>query len=57
MLAVTALAVSGNTVYAGGVFTQAGGNLASHVAKWDGSAWSALGSGLSERKLAAICNA
>ena len=39
-----ALAVdrSGN-LYAGGNFTQAGGITASHVARWNGSAWSFLG--------------
>ena len=34
-------------IYATGIFTTAGGVAASHIAKWDGSAWSALGSGLS----------
>ena len=36
---------SGN-LYAGGDFTTAGGVSANCVAKWDGSAWRALGSGL-----------
>jgi hypothetical protein len=43
---VSALAVSGNDLYAGGTFTVAGGNAASHIAKWNGSSWSALGSGI-----------
>jgi len=43
---VSALAVSGNDVYAGGYFTNAGSIAANYIAKWDGSAWSALGSGL-----------
>ena len=47
---VRALAVyddgAGPALYAGGFFTMAGGNAASRVAKWDGSAWSALGSGV-----------
>jgi hypothetical protein len=34
-------------IYAGGTFTNAGGVMASNVAKWNGSAWSALGSGIS----------
>lgn len=34
-------------IYVGGRFTTAGGVAASHVAKWDGSAFSALSSGLS----------
>jgi len=44
---VYALAVSGTALYAGGEFTMAGGNAANNVAKWDGTNWSALGSGLS----------
>jgi hypothetical protein len=43
---VYALAVSGTHLYAGGEFTTAGGVPANNVAKWDGSAWSALGSGV-----------
>ncbi len=43
---VYALAVSGSDLYAGGVFTTAGGSPASYIAKWDGSGWSALGSGM-----------
>lgn len=35
---------SGN-LYAGGVFTNAGGVLANNVAKWNGTSWSALGLG------------
>ena len=45
---VSALAVSGNDVYAGGSFTTAGGLAATNVAKWNGSSWSALGSGLGD---------
>jgi hypothetical protein len=41
---VSALAVSGSDVYAGGDFTMAGGIAATNIAKWNGSAWSALGS-------------
>ncbi len=33
-------------LYAGGDFTTAGGVSANHIAKWDGSAWSALGPGM-----------
>lgn len=43
---VQALAASGNIVYAGGGFKKAGGVDAHNVAKWDGSAWSALGNGV-----------
>ncbi len=46
-IGVDALAVVGTDLYAGGQFTTAGGTPASNIAKWDGSAWSALGSGSS----------
>ena len=36
---------SGN-LYIGGKFTIAGGVVATNVAKWNGSSWSALGSGM-----------
>ena len=41
-----ALAVSGSDLYAGGRFTTAGGIAANRIAKWNGSSWSALGSGM-----------
>lgn len=44
--AVFALAVSGGDLYAGGAFTTAGGNPANYIAKWNGSVWSALGTGM-----------
>jgi hypothetical protein len=48
---VTALTVfndgGGPALYAGGGFTIAGGVAASRIAKWNGSSWSALGSGMS----------
>ncbi|OAS14275.1 S-layer homology domain-containing protein [Paenibacillus oryzisoli] len=40
------MAVSGTDLYVGGSFTTAGGTPASHIAKWDGSQWSSLGTGL-----------
>src|ERR1019366_1654117 len=43
---VYALAVSGTNLYVGGEFTTAGGVTANNIAKWDGNAWSALGSGV-----------
>jgi hypothetical protein len=43
---VIALAVSGTTLCAGGYFTSAGGVAVNYIAKWNGSAWSALGSGM-----------
>ena len=42
---VDALAVAGSSLYVGGVFTNAAGIAsADELAKWNGSAWSALGS-------------
>ena len=42
---VLAIAISGTDVYVGGYFTNAAGIAeADKIAKWDGSAWSALGS-------------
>ncbi|MBV6501848.1 MAG: hypothetical protein CJBNEKGG_04378 [Prosthecobacter sp.] len=44
-LTVNAVAVMGGDVFIGGTFTAVDGLSASRVARWDGSAWSALGSG------------
>ncbi len=43
---VSALAISGTDLYAGGYFTNAGGVVANYLAKWNGSSWTALGSGM-----------
>ncbi len=43
---VSDLVVSGGDLYAGGWFTNAGGVSANNIARWNGSTWSALGSGL-----------
>ena len=44
---VTALAWDGNNLYAGGHFDSANGVSATNIAQWDGTNWSALGSGIS----------
>jgi hypothetical protein len=53
ILFVVALTVfddgTGPALYAGGAFTSAGGVSANRIAKWNGSAWSALGSGMNAR--------
>jgi trimeric autotransporter adhesin len=46
---VTAIAVHGNDVYVGGMFTTAGGVTVNNIAKWDGQQWSALGTGVDGR--------
>ena len=43
-----------NVLYAADYFTEAGGVSANHIAKWDGSAWSALGTG-TDGKITALC--
>jgi hypothetical protein len=43
---VFSLAVYNGSLYAGGHFANAGGNPASHIAQWDGSNWTNVGSGL-----------
>lgn len=49
---ISALAVfddgNGAALYAGGDFTTAGGVLANYIARWDGSIWATLGSGLDD---------
>ncbi len=42
---VYALCANGGDVYAGGLFSQAGGVGANSIARWDGQRWHALGSG------------
>lgn len=45
--AVTALASSGEVLYAGGAFRTIDGDSASCVAAWDGGEWGSLGAGIS----------
>ena len=43
---VIAMAVSGNDIYVGGLFTDAGGVAsADYIARWDGASWNAVGNG------------
>lgn len=49
---VYAIEIIGSDVYAGGDFTQAGGFPANSIARWDGSAWYEVGSGLNNVVLA-----
>jgi hypothetical protein len=46
-LLVPDISAIGGAVYAGGGFTTAGGAPANNIARWDGTHWSALGSGIS----------
>lgn len=43
---VQAIAIDGGDIYVGGSFTMAGAVSANYIAKWDGSAWSTLGTGV-----------
>ncbi|MEW6061288.1 MAG: hypothetical protein AB1600_05025, partial [Bacteroidota bacterium] len=43
---VFSLAVSGDTLYVGGWFSQIEGVTRNYIAKWDGTNWSSLGSGM-----------
>lgn len=51
---VSALAAVGTDLFAGGLFTKAGGVDAPGVARWDGSQWNALDRGTSAAVLALI---
>lgn len=51
LVAVLAIDTHG-TIYAGGQFVMSGGVSLSHIAKWDGQNWSALGTGMNANVLA-----
>jgi hypothetical protein len=53
-VSVYALAVDSPSVYAGGSFSDAGGVSTNAIARWDGGAWHALGSGLSQSGYAGV---
>jgi hypothetical protein len=46
----------GPALFAGGDFTSAGGVLASRIARWGGSRWSSLGSGITGRSVHALAS-
>jgi trimeric autotransporter adhesin len=48
-LPVYATAVNGNDLYLAGDFLYAGGLIVNHIVKWDGTHWSALGTGMNDR--------
>lgn len=48
------LCANGTNLYAGGIFTSAGGSPASSVAKWDGTSWSNMNGGVFHPSLAAV---
>lgn len=53
---IRTIAVSGSTVYVGGDFTTAGGISAIRIAKWNGTSWSAMGSGLNNQVNSIVIN-
>jgi hypothetical protein len=42
---IRCLAIFNGQLYAGGLFTHADGQVANHIARWDGSAWQPVGGG------------
>jgi hypothetical protein len=49
------LAVAGSDLYCGGTFSTAGGTIpANNIAKWDGTTWTALGSGVTGTSIPAV---
>jgi hypothetical protein len=54
---VYALASDGSSLYAGGAFTTADGVTANNIAKWDGTDWSTLASGVSTGSSQAVVGA
>jgi hypothetical protein len=53
---VNAVALFRGTMYIGGSFTRIGNSTAQNIAKWDGSKWSGLGSGINIRVNALACD-
>src|SRR5947208_2639445 len=46
---VFALAAGGGNIYAGGFFNVAGSAVATNIARWNGSSWSAVGGGVGDQ--------
>jgi hypothetical protein len=46
---------NGSALYVGGEFEKVGGVTAKRIAKWDGAQWSALGSGIADFQVNAVC--
>jgi hypothetical protein len=53
---VNALACANGNLYAGGTFTKAGSLSVNRMAQWDGSSWSAMGSGITGAGLSPSVN-
>jgi hypothetical protein len=53
-LGVRGLAVSGNEVYAGGIFDDAANQSTNNILRWDGSAWQPFGGGSGTRPIGLI---
>ena len=51
---VLALAASGTNLYVGGNFTSANGVPATNIARWNGSSWSAVGTGINNGTVEAL---
>jgi trimeric autotransporter adhesin len=46
---IQAVAIKGSNIYVGGRFTNIGGVAANNIARWDGTAWNAMGAGVNGR--------
>jgi hypothetical protein len=52
---VNAIAGYNGELYAAGSFTNAGGTAIRNIAKWNGTSWSALGTGIGDNGVNALC--
>ncbi|HTY86719.1 MAG TPA: hypothetical protein VMB80_04580 [Candidatus Acidoferrum sp.] len=51
---VSSLAIQNGYLYAGGIFTNSGGTTAKRIARWNGSSWTAVGSGFDSGSVSAL---